>query len=137
MSNQELLKVYSSYLPYGVKVVDDEYKDIHTLFTVCSNNSIVVKNNEDKGVDVLIYGDFKLLLRPLSDLTKEIEHNGDKFVPLIKMGLPNKTRVYNDITYIIKKGHTPYIEMQKLLEWHFDVFSTIDQKLAINLNEVK
>lgn len=151
MSNQELLKVYSSYLPYGVKVVDDEYKDIHTLFTVCSNNSIVVKNNEDKGVDVLIYGDFKLLLRPLSDLTKEIEHNGKQFVPLEVLNekvqlFGNSYEIYiddnNDVRLLanyhkgkdIIRGFDPkYL----LMEWHFDVFSLIDQNLAINLNEVK
>ena len=29
----------------------------------------------------------KLILRPLSDLTKEIEHNGEKFVPIIELCL--------------------------------------------------
>lgn len=30
-------------------------------------------------------GNFKPILRPLSDLTKEIEHNGEKFVALEKL----------------------------------------------------
>lgn len=139
MTNQELLQIYSAYLPYGVKVVDDEYKDIHTLFTVCSNNSIVVKNNEDKGVDVLIYGDFKLLLRPLSDLEKEIEHNGEKFVPVERIeeifGLNSQWIGWGGVNDGMM--HFDYEIVHKLLEWHFDVFSLIDQNLAINLNEVK
>jgi|SRR5690606_1399391 len=168
MTNQELLKVYSAYLPYGVKLVDDEYKDIHTLFTVCSNDSIVVKNNEDKGVDVLMYGDFKLLLRPLSDLTKEIEHNGEKFVPALELVKEKeKYKKWNDnaptIDYDIKIVKKPfgkilkvsklnqwvimlsfdeperseYFIIEKLLEWHFDIYGLLDKNLAINLNQIE
>lgn len=133
MSNQELLKAYSSYLPYGVKVVDDEYKDIHTLFTVCSNNSIVVKNNEDKGVDVLIYGDFKLLLRPLSDLTKEIEHNGEMFYPYHKLKLPLDLALNMDYRNI---NNFPYKVISQMIEWHFDVFDLHSRGLCIYKDEI-
>lgn len=137
MTNQELLQIYSAYLPYGVKVMFEGEELEHSLVGLDTTSTPLklISSYGDYGQASFEFS--KLVLRPLSDLTKEIEHNGEKFVPLIKMGLPNKTSVYNDITYVIKKGHTPYIEMQKLLEWHFDVFSTIDQKLAINLNEVK
>src|SRR5690606_22731473 len=151
MKNQESLKVYSAYLPYGVKLVDDEYKDIHTLFTVCSNDSIVVKNNEDKGVDILMYGDFKLLLRPLSDLTKEIEHNGEKFVPLDYLYSKSYPIDYFEYKYhhdyffswIESKDKSHHVKflphglIKQLQEWHFDVFGLLDKNLAINLNKLQ
>src|SRR5690606_29154858 len=121
------------------------YKDIHTLFTVCSNDSIVVKNNEDKGVDILMYGDFKLLLRPLSDLTKEIEHNEEKFVPEKELSKIDGEFYleYDENIYLKDLSNLNLLEVtrgltliNKLFEWHFDVFKLIGTH-AINLNEVK
>lgn len=76
------------------------------------------------------------ILRPLSDLTKEIEHKGRKFVPLDeikKWVVPywDEKRSLNPIR------DWRYRDIQKLLEWHFDVFGLIDKNLAVNLNELE
>jgi hypothetical protein len=95
--------------------------------------------------------DFKPLLHPLSDLTKEIDHNGERFVPvewfeigddggesleythgnikLIKtLKFIAEYNIHNDINYL------PYGVVQKLHEWHFDVFNWIEKGLAIDKN---
>jgi hypothetical protein len=87
-------------------------------------------------------GDIKPILRPLSDLTKEIEVNGEKFVPykeiigdeysnyLLKISKinPNKFDVLSymsvDVYYF-------------LIQFHFDVFGLIPQGLAIDINTLK
>jgi len=91
------------------------------------------------------YGDiqeFKPLLRPLSDLTKEIEVNGEKFVPLDwfdKNYAPLSCSHEEMKEHFMKETLTvmPFVVIQKLIEWHFDVFGLIEKGLAINLNELK
>ena len=79
--------------------------------------------------------DFPPCLRPLSDLTKEIEHNGEKFVP-IEVLIPNYTLEYQE-TFIhawksdIENNYISWKNIQLLFEWHFDVFGLIDEGLAI------
>lgn len=107
----------------------------------------------------------KPLLRPLSDLTKEIEHDGKRFVPIeevIKlMGFsPNYTKMldwqYRKVTentefivigsevakkeLIVWMGkdtlRTEYWVIQKLISWHFNVFN-LPQDLFIDINTVQ
>lgn len=108
--------------------------------------------------------DVKPLLRPLSDLTKEIEHNGEKFVAGLMLVDPDKKDwgkmvceyyrpfrgmeteyirvVHEELGEIIainpkNAGHLPYNIFKHLLALHFDVFGLIPQGLAIDLNSIK
>jgi hypothetical protein len=46
---------------------------------------------DEKGLEV-----FKPILRPLSDLTKEIEHNGERFIPMVELLKISQTdQIYN------------------------------------------
>lgn len=89
----------------------------------------------------LYLGDFKPILRPLSLLIKEIEINGEKFVP--------SSRLYRDFdlspNYYGRLGMLfngngiddpihGYLVVNKLFEWHFDVFGLIEKGLAIDIN---
>jgi hypothetical protein len=94
-----------------------------------------------------------LYLRPLSDLTKEIEVNGEKFVPLSI--LEEKFRpLSRDLNIFLFNGRISidietqdysqtidlfdgFLIIQKLLEWHFDVFGLIENNLAIDINTLK
>ena len=81
--------------------------------------------------------DIKLILRPLSDLTKEIEVNGERFVPIdwLEKNIPPSKKHSNTVTFT--NGYIEmcyYVEYQKLFEWHFDVFGLIPQGLAIDYN---
>ncbi len=81
------------------------------------------------------------LLRPLSDLTKEIKHDGEKFIPLHEI---RDTLRYPDLKLsennafgscefnIGNNGQTfGYCVYEKLFKWHFDVFGLIPKGLAI------
>lgn len=119
------LKHLAPYLPYKVKILNG-WGDIHTM------NYTHLDDNGNNGV---IFG-IKPILRNLSDLTKEIEHNGEKFVPIDyflgeDVDLVENAVQINDLSYL------PYNIVQKLLEWNFDVFGLIEKGLAINYNDIE
>lgn len=80
------------------------------------------------------YGiDYHMLLRPITDITKSIEHNGQTFEPyeVISEMMGN----YPTANMIIRfTDEQPYDVVQKLLEWHFDIFGLIENKLATDIN---
>ena len=153
------------YLPYGlqVKYNDCIYKKTHiaTLsgvsndgiettykrrFKGCSGDYISFKGRNN----IVVLG-VKPILRPLSDLTKEIEHNGERFVPVeyfeigdddnytyefdsgnIKLIQKLKTISKYNVQFDIK--FLPFEIVNTLISWHFDVFGLIEQGLAIDIN---
>lgn len=105
------LKHLAPYLPYGLKV-----SSIHTLNAengIGNINHIVRAVNKGKK-------QYRPILRPLSDLTKE----------------EYRCLFYgNPLDY--KIDELPYKTFIKLLEWHFDVFHLIPQGLAIDINTLQ
>ena len=73
----------------------------------------------------------KPLLRPLSSLTEEIEHNGERFVPIEELQLQNIKII--EITNA-NVELLPYWAVQKLHEWHFDIHGLIDRNLALPID---
>lgn len=82
----------------------------------------------------------KPIFRLLSDLTKEIEHNGEKFIPIDKIFIGHKEEQpmpqFMEYTYKCAKGlvhpvHLQYWITENLFKWHFDVFGLIEAGLAI------
>lgn len=79
-------------------------------------------------------GGVKPILRPLSDLIKMIdcpEVMGEKFIP----------NQYLKDNYIGEMMHTNIASwshrvVEKLFEWHFDIFSLIDNGLALDYNQI-
>ena len=148
------LKPLIPYLPYGLKGKD------RGMYFLLENINYVTsipnwKYEGDKSY-IASRGNCKPILRPLSDLTKEIEHNGEKFVPIETLKRLAKNRNYNCVEgdYHIKMfelqkegiftmknwlqidiNNCPYWIMQKLFEWHFDVFGLIGNNLAILKHE--
>ena len=131
------LKHLAAYLPYNL-----EMKGL--------DGSIALLNC-DSGISLGKYGiewvlrtqKAKPILRPLSDLTKEIEVNGEKFVPiewLIKNYTIYRYQFIEDKFYSLNFSkyvlytEMPYDVVQKLHEWHFDTFGLIDAGLAIDIN---
>lgn len=127
------LKYIAPYLPYGLKGIityHADNKEICTLGVKCDINNVC---------DIYDFlnssYDLKPILRPLSDLTKEIEVNGEKFVPILEM-----ERIFKinplwegwDFKHIAVE--LPIEIWNKLFEWHFDVFGLIPQGLAIDIN---
>lgn len=125
MKSELKLEHLAPYLPYGLKVKDNE-----RIYTMDTNN-----NNSD-GIETVLYGINQLpILRPLSDLTKEIEHNGERFVPK-NMFNTKFEYLFTNIEYYNVQNDLSYSVVRKLIEWHFDVFGLIDKELAIDINNL-
>jgi hypothetical protein len=72
------LKHLAPYLPYGLNILIKRLKyPVSEYVEKLSISNLGVIENKIYNV--------KPILRPLSDLTKIIEHNGDKFVPIKKI----------------------------------------------------
>jgi hypothetical protein len=153
--NELELKHVAPYLPYGLKIAS-AYLDSRELIGLRNDKGcdcvwvIFERNSKDLSAHVNI-NKIKLILRPMSDLKKEIEVNGNKFVPFevlenILRSLGNSNllgthtlnRLMNkEFPIEYKIGITPYAIIQKLFEWHFDVFDLIEQGMAVNINNSK
>jgi len=132
------LEQLSAYLPYGLKSVDENgiIRIIDWQHQSYTNNFVGlchVLNTVNR-----LSNQFKPLLRPLSDLTKPITHNGETFVPIENIAIYSPTN--QGLPYLIEQIKTGFIEVivfNKLVEWHFDLFGLIDKGLAIDLNTIK
>lgn len=141
------LKHLAPYLPYRLMVRHESGLFVEMTLSRKSGNFLSVESVlEGYGVP---------MLKPLSDLTKEIEFKGEKFVPVEKLfeifainKKPHYQEYYvNDYPNYIECSHPSTSEslrlikydlMQnradlvlKLYEWHFDVFGLIEKGLAI------
>jgi len=132
------IKEISPYLPYGLKWIFEGSDDIHEVMGI---------DTTDFGIHLFSpYGDYgkcriyegKPLLRPLSQLTEEIEHNGERFVPydvLRDMELKDM-RLHSDGCLTINHmniQNCEYWRMEKLHEWHFDTANLLDRGLAVSI----
>lgn len=133
-------------LPFGVNILnvdpedEKDYAENERVLLMVSDRHLLMRNDGDtKGkisIDTVIqYSTYKPILRPLSDLTKEIEHNGEKFVPQEKLRWvwqDDPDVLWNQI-YLRGIDITAY---ELLLDWHFDVDSLIESGLAIDVNSL-
>lgn len=124
------LKDICGYLPYGL--MQKHYNDVCS-FTIATQSCM--------GKDVfhempIRFG--KPILRPMSDLTEEITHRGEKFVPL---------DVFNDRGHFIEFDTAGLLYtvggcmdsdwlmvFDKFHEWMFDYRGLISAGLAIDVN---
>lgn len=84
------LKHLSAYLPYGVECylmghTDENENPISERILGSYDNDIVYVTLNCDDYDEYNNADVLLILRPLSDLVNEIEQNGERFVPLLKI----------------------------------------------------
>jgi hypothetical protein len=137
------LKHLAPYLPYKVKC---RSKTTGTVFTITGFND---------RKDITTFGDLvmskfestQLLLRPLSDLTNEIEIDGKKLIPIHELiiiadGYVSDEENYSYWWYSYINGISQYsvdvhrkIE-NKLYEWIFDIFGLIKKGIAVDINTV-
>ncbi|MCE5225882.1 MAG: hypothetical protein LLG05_08465 [Porphyromonadaceae bacterium] len=80
----------------------------------------------------------KIILHPLSDLTKEIEHKGERFIPKDRIGLVHDISGNHILNF--RTGERidilslPYFVVERLIEWHFDIADLISKGEAIDVN---
>lgn len=147
------LKHIAPYFPYGLKcqcmgLHVDEYAEnpIPVVVEIVGISTEYVEIHEiGRTVTEQYYlSDIFPILLPLSDLTKEIEVNGERFVPidrlnkLIECELGCNTEILwltDNSALGVTQEIIPYTE--KLFEWHFDLYNLIENGLAININTLQ
>ena len=130
----------AAYLPYGVDKITR-----HSLPGVGDYQSKLMC-----GDLCIISKEMRLILRPLPQLTEQITHNGETFVPIQRI----LTDFDYDMSRVFVKGscvlldcllgdmtllncnleYLGYNKAQLLLSWHFDVFSLGDNGLCVYMN---
>jgi len=134
----------ASYLSFRLKLLNCD-GEVYEMLSIGSVGNIV---GSPRGTYLR---DAKPILRPLSDLTKEITHNRKKFVPIDVLdellepnclhhidyfllgNIPNKRRP----RAVFFSTHEMSDYLSKLFEWHFDVFGLIGKEWAIDKNKLK
>ena len=132
------LKHLAAYLPYGVRCIKQSLlfkgEPAYCELTGIYENSLdsyhvqVDFKGHKEGFPLNEY--LNLILRPLSDLEKKIEHNRERFVPS-KLIFSHPLEIYRCKKYPLYQS---FKVVQKLLEWRFDVFGLIEAGLAIDVN---
>lgn len=133
-------KHLAPYLEHKLKVKQrpfssiEELKIIDTFRNQCSIYNKVLTNE-------IPIEDIIPILRPISDLKKEIEVNGENFIPIDGMFLPmgerNILNSWADENRCWLGNQISYLIYQNLFELHFDIFGLIPKGLAIDINTLK
>ena len=143
MNKQEFL---AASLPYGLKVITNYSSDVYNVNGCTYDDGLWLETHED-GDKLFDYDEIKPIIHPLFDLNKEIEHNGEKFVPIERLvDLIVNTDFY-DHEYIVDRvklfdelqkdiQYVPFYLVQKLIEWHFDIAGLIEKGEAIDVNSL-
>ena len=161
MNKQEFL---AFSLPYGLKTINVNYIEEDILII---RDFLSIDFNGNIKVDGIVMPlncnitAHKPILHPLSDLTKEIDHNGKKFVPMVelaKISYPERyvslfayrdgiikaeidfedyyVHLYFDGKDFVSDSsiQNQFKLFQKLIEWHFDIAGLIEKGEAIDVN---
>lgn len=139
------LEHIAPYLLYGLKIViitnpcKDEIGTLHSL-SATEGVSIYAPTDEARfnhhNYLERSFRDIKPILRPLSDLTKEITHNGETFVPIEELNYRcGDCETLTDTMSVTT--NTKYGIVKRLFEWHFDVFGLIESGEAIDINTLE
>lgn len=139
-------KHFVPYFLYELEVIVPD-EDKPCLMCAINSQSIFIDSECD-----YIFEDVKPIFHPLSDLTKEIEVNGEKFRPILILSekLYDKepesfdsfesciiwvgTMIVNKVQEPKGYDDIPHWAFQDLIKWHFDLFSLIGEGLAIDIN---
>ena len=108
------LKHLAPYGDKGCEYLSREGTKIPFDFEDLYDIQIAIKNGS-KWQD-----NYRLILYPLSWLTKEIEHNGEKFVPMDRL---KKIQDMPDLFFINNILWSHWAVVNQCIEWHFDVFN--------------
>ena len=124
MTKQEFL---AFSLPYGLKVkfITDRIKPYYaTKYEAEFDTTIeVIKSTP--------------ILHPLTDLTKEIEHKGEKFMPIIRLGWYINLRGWSESNTKFAIENISFNDAKQLIEWHFDIAGLIEKGEAIDVNTLE
>lgn len=135
-TKQELLKIYSSYLPYELEI---KYKDFPNekiirkaiLSGVTTTEIETTYKRKIKGCkgDIISWQgnnnifdlEVKPILYSMEMLTKEIEYKEKKFIPAKRLGL-SETDILALKAWGEFSGRLLHKDFEQLIEWNFNVF---------------
>lgn len=135
--NKIELKHLAPYLPYDLSMIFEKSGDVRKLKGLSYDCELIFYFHViQRGQTIWNY---KPLLRPLSDLTTEIEHNGENIC--VWEFLQEETgHSPHSIDGFIERGsllmNITHDVVEKLFEWHFDVFDLIPKGMAVNINNI-
>ena len=109
---------------YTHKPDSSEYEEL----TGIVDGRVVTGETEEDDI-MLPISDYSIILHPLSDLTKEIEHKGDRFVPKQVLHTQYVCEMIG-----LNPATWSFRIMLKLIEWHFDICGLIEKGEAIDVN---
>lgn len=134
------LKHLIGYLPYGLNLMIDD--------VICEIEGVDLHKKDTVIAERVNYkfSEIKPILRPLSDLTKEIEVDGDVFIALdiisshLEYELNYNSEENEFSTEQINRlfiMEIPYLAIDCMLEWYFDIYGLIENDLAIDINTLR
>ncbi|GHE35057.1 hypothetical protein [Sphingobacterium griseoflavum] len=133
------LEHLAPYLPYGLKIIDNG--EVNTI-TGIIGNKVFIEGCHRNGYSSI--DEVKPILRPLSDLTKEIDHNGERFVPIhriLEAYCFNVSKMSEDeiMSYVesLIEIDISYMTVKILCELHFDFQGLIAAGLAVDMNTLE
>ena len=138
MKKELTIEHLAAYLPYGVSV---SCCFLEGTKTIVPRLFVTVNPWSDmrKGVSIgqVSHYSGKLLLRPLSQLTEVIEHNGNQLCPIEWLEDRYYTLgLHKECERLLENGghkwinHMSHLLVIHLLEWHFDIYGLLDSGLA-------
>lgn len=119
------LKDICGYLPYGLKYQWTNMKSVR-LISMTDEVDYSSQHSLSTAWEWMVHRQARPILRPMSDLTKEITHKGEKFVPLLALDKLN--------CFPISDTDKALRYFDKLNEWMFDYRGLISAGLAIDVN---
>jgi len=135
-------KFLAMSLPYGLAVLSQCDFDNDDFDEICIYKTYHYREEFEQKTAV---SDIQLpIIYPMSDITKEIEHNGEKFVPLVKL-LENscfdveRMSIEEIREYEVSFKMLDMITLNELhlyLKWHFDIAGLIEKGEAIDVNSL-
>lgn len=120
-------------LPYGLKIYSRSLIDDRLNSVINLNAGNLHECNLSRNLPIC---------RPLSDLTKEIEHDCEILIPFIPRNWIMEN-IYPDLSLSlsIEEGFCDIDQytsiIQKLIEWHFDIAGLIEKGEAIDVNTLE
>jgi len=133
------IKHLAAYLPYGLVLYGAS--DLWEI-DILGKENICIKNAVHKQIISLedLKCNYSPILRPLSMLDKEIEVNGERFIPIDWFEEKYYTlSLHKECERLLEEdgykwiNHMSYLLIIHLLEWHFDIFGLIDVGLAVEM----
>ena len=137
MNDKLTIQELAAYLPWEVEMIFEGKRGRRGILQTIGTSKFGDTISIGTGGMWLKSCGFKPLLLPLSSLTKEIEHKGEKFVPSIEYSY---LRFEEISTYKGGSNVLKFIQVREhdvLLELHFDIFGLLDRGLAVDKTTIQ